>query len=447
MWSPDTQRCEAFFCSRTRKSSGSCDVPPKSCDSGYDQIRRFLGKQPLHRVARHNAASRWPRLLLAIAAFPLGWQIHASLAECSQPNGKGPNVTQEQTSDRSNEKAVPFHAYGASAATQQVVAVHFSDQDGKLTGQIVQHEDVGFEAAPVVWNSQRRLLYVASLRAEQLAQNRLTVFSVGADGRISRLQELERQHGSAYLSLDRSGRFLLSASYFEGRVDVYRLDERGIPNQLAHTQYEGRDKAHSILTTPDNRFAYVPYVSDQNALFQYSFDENSGKLLPLDPPRAEVAAGVGPRHVAYHPTKPFIFFSNEQQLGASSYRIRDGGQLELVQVCQAEQVEPDSGLAASDIAITANGRFLYVALRDFEKGSQNAVHGYEVQENGELAHLGATETDAIPWGLQRSPDGRYLLVTATDGATLTAFEVDPRGNLLKENSISWGQMIRDIVVD
>ena len=341
---------------------------------------------------------------------------------------------------------VPFFAYGASASTQELVAVHLQQADGKLVAEVAQREPLGFEAAPVLFHERHRSLYVASLQSPERGGNKLTVFSVGARGGLTRTTEVSFEHGSAYLSLDRTGKFLLSASYFEGHTDVYRIDEEGVPAELVHTQHEGRDKAHSIRTDHTNRFAYVAYVDDQNALFQYAFDDDRGKLLALDPPQAKVLAGVGPRHVAYHPSKPYVYFSNEQHLGASSYRIEDGGQATLLQVCQPGELKRTADRAASDIAITPSGRFLYVGVRDFDEGLVDAVHCYEVRDDGTLAHLGKTECDAIPWGLQMSPDGRHLLVTATEGGTLSVFEIDSAGNLHKRTSIAWGKLIRGIAV-
>ena len=50
---------------------------------------------------------------------------------------------------------------------------------------------------------------------------------------------------------------------------------------------------------------------------------------------ANPPAGTGPRHIAYHPTKSIIYFSNEQHLGVSAYDITKSGTLKLRQVCDA----------------------------------------------------------------------------------------------------------------
>ena len=338
-----------------------------------------------------------------------------------------------------------FVVCGASATSEELVAVRFDRVNGELVSEIVQREPLGFECAPVVFHQHHRLLYVASLGMKKVDANQLAIFSVGPDGRLTLKKTQPIAHGSAYLSFDRTGQFLLTASYFEGHVDVYRLKTNGTSPALVSTTFEDRDMAHSILISPSNRFAYVPYVKEQNAMFQYSFDKNSGTLQALDPPQAEVPDSVGPRHVAFHPTKPFVFFSSEQQLGATSWRIGEGGQLTLVEVCRPGELRPSPRVAASDIVITPDGRHLFIGVRDFAEGVVDAIHRYDVHDDGYLTHQGTVDADSIPWGLKISPDGHHLLVTAAHGETLTAFEIDD-GGLTKRTSIKWGRMIRDMAV-
>lgn len=351
--------------------------------------------------------------------------------QCLEPTGKDP--------------VKPFMTYGASATTQELVAVRFSQTDGKLSSKIVQREPINCEGAPVIFHEELRLLYVLSLRTKEGDQNRMVIFSVADDGRLTREKQLPIKHGSAYASFDRSGRYLLSVSYFEGHVDVYRLDEAGKPAHVG-TTFENRDKAHSVLTAPDNRSVYVPYVKDNSAMFQYRFDPKSGALQSLDPPQVDVPDGVGPRHVAFHPTRPLVFFSNEQHLGATSYRMAKDGRLSLVQVCNPGELKSADGLFASDIAITPDGRFLFVAVRDFANDKRHGIHRYEIQESGQLVHLGEVGADAIPWGLNLSPDGSLLLVSAAHGETLSAYEIGRAGELTRCSSIKWGNMIRAIAV-
>jgi 6-phosphogluconolactonase (cycloisomerase 2 family) len=81
--------------------------------------------------------------------------------------------------------------------------------------------------------------------------------------------------------LDREENFLLGANYREGVIDVYQLDENHIPTTHVSSLNEGRKNAHCVLLSPDNRFVYIPYVKDTNALFQYQFNEGTGAITPL----------------------------------------------------------------------------------------------------------------------------------------------------------------------
>jgi 6-phosphogluconolactonase (cycloisomerase 2 family) len=103
-----------------------------------------------------------------------------------------------------------------------------------------------------------------------------------------------------------------------------------------------------------------------------------------------------------------------------------------------------TGLSASDLVITPDGKFLFGGLRghrqDFDRVSR-----YRVLESGHAEFLGLTEADKIPWGSALSPDGKYLLVTATTGATLTAYRISASGGLTRASTLKWDAGISDLV--
>jgi 6-phosphogluconolactonase (cycloisomerase 2 family) len=70
---------------------------------------------------------------------------------------------------------------------------------------------------------------------------------------------------------------------------------------------------------------------------------------------------------------------------------------------------------------------------------------YRVMEDGKAEFLGLTEADQIPWGLTLSPDGKFLLVSATNGASLTAYRISKDGNLKKVSTLPWDARMSDLV--
>ena len=66
-------------------------------------------------------------------------------------------------------------------------------------------------------------------------------------------------------------------------------------------------------------------------------------------------------------------------------------------------------------------------------------------DDGKAEFLGLTEADKIPWGLTLSPDGKFLLVSATNGASLTAYRISKDGNLKKVATLPWDPRMSDLV--
>jgi 6-phosphogluconolactonase (cycloisomerase 2 family) len=265
------------------------------------------------------------------------------------------------------------------------------------------------------------------------------------DGSYQKHQNINFNDGACYLSLDKENRHILGVSYGNGRLNVYSLDDQGIPGKAVTTIDEGKKEAHCVLLPPDGKNVYIPYVKGNLAILQYAYDGNTGKVTPLKPKEAKPPLGSGPRHMAYHPTLPMVYFSNEQGIGLSSYRREANGQLKVEQdISILPPGMSKIGLSASDLLITPDGKFLFAGLRghrqDFDRISR-----YRVLEDGKAKFLGLTEADQVPWGLTLSPDGNFLLVSATTGASLAAYRISEDGNLKRVATLAWDERMSDLV--
>lgn len=340
--------------------------------------------------------------------------------------------------------AEPFLIYAPSPSARQLWIVAAEPTKDSLTLTLSRKIDLEFAGGTIASHPDKPLLYVSAGGGKPGAVPGAVV-TLDRSGAYSKHAPIMLEHGSAYLTTDRAGRFLLSADYGAGYVDVYPLNEAGTPGARVAGLDEGRRNAHCVLPSPDNRFVYIPYVKETNALFQYRFDGQSGKLSPLEPKDAAPPAGTGPRHMAYHPKLPVAYFSNEQHLGVSVYDRAESGQLKIRQVCDAVAAgDSKDGVSSSDVVITPDGRFLFAGIRGHTRAF-DWISRYQVLENGEVKLLGLTPADKIPWGFALSPDGNFLLVTAFDGATLTAYRVGGNGELSKAGSLAWDRQISDLV--
>jgi 6-phosphogluconolactonase len=80
------------------------------------------------------------------------------------------------------------------------------------------------------------------------------------------------------------------------------------------------EKAHAIVADPSNRFVFVPHTAP-NAIFQFNFQETTGRLTANAVPRLTAPPGSGPRHLVFHPQLPIAYVVNEQGGSVTAYRL------------------------------------------------------------------------------------------------------------------------------
>ncbi len=112
-----------------------------------------------------------------------------------------------------------------------------------------------------------------------------------------------------YISTDKTGRYLLGASYGGNLVSVNAIGKDGkviTPQQVIPTARN----AHSIITDKTNRYVYVPHLGTDQ-IFQFRFDAKTGKLTANTPPILQMKAGSGPRHIIISGDNKFAYLLNE----------------------------------------------------------------------------------------------------------------------------------------
>jgi len=124
-----------------------------------------------------------------------------------------------------------------------------------------------------------------------------------------------------YISLDRTGRFLFGASYGANLTSVNPVgtDGRvGEPLQVVPTARH----AHSIRIDNTNRYVFVPHLGTDQ-IFQFVFDEKSGRLTANTPPVLQVKQGTGPRHLIVSQDNRHVYGAHRHGDNAGA-RCRDG---------------------------------------------------------------------------------------------------------------------------
>jgi 6-phosphogluconolactonase len=239
-----------------------------------------------------------------------------------------------------------------------------------------------------------------------------------------------------HASLDRSGGYLLTAYNDPSGLTVHRIGSDGaIGAPVAQDpDLDTGIYAHQILATPSNRCVVLvtrgnnstaSKPEDPGAIKIFAFD--NGKLRNLASIAPGKGFGFGPRHLDFHPIKPWVFVSIERQNKLYVYELNEASGLSRDPVFIKETLsnpKTPASQGAGAIHVHANGKFVYLTNRTFPAREG----GREVSQGGEdnLVVYALDQDSGEPKPIQHI-DGR--------GVQLRTFGIDASGRLLVAASI------------
>jgi 6-phosphogluconolactonase len=293
---------------------------------------------------------------------------------------------------------------------------------------------------PMAVSPDRRFLYAAS-RSKPYTVH---VYSIDpGTGALTLSSTAPLADSFPYISLDKSGRFLLGASYGGNVISVNAVGSDGRvaaePVQLIPV---GRN-AHSIRVDESNKFVYVPTLGN-DSIFQFSFDAKSGRLSSNTPAIYLMKAMTGPRHFITSSDNKFVYVLSEL-LGTVTTFALDGRTGLLTEASTASGLPPDTKLGpgaprggptprntdndiwAADIHMTPNGKFVYISERTSSTLGALSVDA----ASGKLTYLSSTPTERQPRGFAIDPKGRYLVATGEKSETISVYAIDQTSGALK----------------
>ncbi|MEO5882093.1 MAG: beta-propeller fold lactonase family protein, partial [Caldimonas sp.] len=251
----------------------------------------------------------------------------------------------------------PTIVYVACADSHEIAVLRLDPASGGI--ERVQQVGTGGKVMPLAVSRDRRRLY-ASIRSAPLA---VLSFAIDpADGTLAALGTSPLPASMCWIGLDRSDRWLLSASYGESLVAVSPIGDDGVAGAARQT-LGTPPNAHSIQTDPANRVAFAACLGG-DVIPAFAFDAATGTLGPLPEPAWRTRAGAGPRHFAFHPTAPFVYLLNE--LDATVDALDHPADAVRFGHVQTIASMPPGGVGkpwAADIHFSPDGRFLYTSER------------------------------------------------------------------------------------
>ncbi len=288
-----------------------------------------------------------------------------------------------------------------------------------LSGDLNHQEDVAVAGGPAPFGvSPDGNHAYTGLRSA----NTMVSFLIDAStGTLIPTGTVDLESDPCYISVDATGRYLLSAYYFSGHIAVHPITADGAIAGPATEWIGTRQKAHCAHIDASNSFTFLPHVGESNAIFQYRFDSANGSLTPNDPPVIEAPEGDGPRHYAYHPEANFVYFDNEQGCSVTAYNFDPKtGTLSPFQTVSTLPEGWSGDNSCAQIHMTPSGDFLYATNR-----GHNSIAMFSVDPtSGKLTALGQQPTVGTPRAFGIDPTGKFLLAGGLDHGDLSTYRID-----------------------
>jgi 6-phosphogluconolactonase len=246
-----------------------------------------------------------------------------------------------------------------------------------------------------------------------------------------------------HTSVDMSGEYLLTAYNNPSALTVHRINKDATlgervdqPDTLDTGKF-----AHQIRVTPDNR-QVILVTRGNNAPTDNPVDPGSiktfgfknGVLANLAAIQPGDGMQFGPRHLDFHPTKPWVYVSIESQNKLHVYNLDSETGISREPLFIKDTLDPSSKLrqAAGPIHVHPSGRLVYLTNRAF----------WLTDFEGKKVFAGGENSVAV-FAIDQAT-GEPTLIQNADGHAnyLRTFGIDPTGRILITASV-WPMPLRE----
>jgi 6-phosphogluconolactonase len=377
--------------------------------------------------------------------------IRATLCMVILMQVKQPSVALSQTTSPAGNKPTRYWVYVGtythSPGTSEGIYLYSLDtQTGKI-------DDAGLAAkiADPSWltiGAGGKFLYCCASASDGAS----IVASYSVDRASGSLTPINWQpsngRGTCHVGVDDANTCAVSANYSSGDVSVLPIDTQGALEParkvIKHTgssinpDRQKQPYPHSCNFDPGGRFVYVPDLG-VDKVYIYRYDAAAQQLADANPPFVKVTPGFGPRHMAFHPNRKFVYLINEMGGAMTGFRIDNstGGLSEFQSIGTLPSGYTGENTSA-EVEILPNGRFLYASNRGPDDIAIFSIN----QENGSLRPVGHVSTQGKgPRDFTIDPTGNFLFAANQYTANVVVYRIDnqtgalaPTGTILHVSS-------------
>jgi 6-phosphogluconolactonase len=343
----------------------------------------------------------------------------------------------------------PTLTYILSSQSNHELGVYICELD--LDSGVLRQIDTVTAVAPCHYlaiHPQRRFLYVTGTNGGEIEESPGMVSAFSLDARTGAIQLLNQQPTNGpspcYVTVDGAGQHVLVVNYNGdggGSVCVFPIREDGSVGEMSdyvrhsgasvHPERQTESHPHMVITDPASGLVFVTDLGTDR-IYLYHINA-SGKLIPHDPPFAEVTPGTGPRHLAFADQTAYLVGELSNTLTVFDYDPERGTLRER----QTLSLLPDDfqgGNDAADIHVLPSGRFVYASNR-----GHNSIAIFAADPPSGKAEIAGFESVQGNWprSFTLDPSGRVLIVANQRSHNVVTFWIDQETGALKPTGHSF----------
>jgi 6-phosphogluconolactonase len=278
----------------------------------------------------------------------------------------------------------------------------------------------------VALTPDRRFLYAVNEGA-----NMVGAYSINpTNGTLRFLNQVASGGGApAHIVLDRTITMVIVANYNGGNIRAFPILADGkLGTATANFQHPGGSHTHCVTIDASNHFAFV-CDKGIDQIRCYILDAATTSMRTNTSLITSVAAGSGPRHMAFDPQykRAYVICETSSTVIGFDFDATNG----VLVPFQTISTLPPAGFpgnTTAEIVVHQSGRFLYGSNRGY-----NTIVAYSINPgDGTLTQIQQQTTGRTPRNFAIDPTGAWCIVAGQDSSDIRLYSIDQQTGQLTD---------------